>query len=278
VSLYNGASTGETDSVTVGVDVTGLTGGIYNCELTISDPNAENNPQSVSVSLHVMGRMLAFVPDNFSTIQEAIDWVMDGGVVVVANGTYTGQGNRDLDFRGKAITVKSENGPENCIIDCQGSYSEPHRGFYFHTGEDTNSVLDGFTITNGCAPGHGGGICCIDSSPMIINCIIRGNTTTKGDNNWAYGGDGGNGAGIYCRDSSPRIINCLISDNITGDGGSGIEDCDYWDCYCGMGGGRRRWGRNLPGRLGRSTFSNIKLHNNGKSYRCWWIRLEYRIN
>jgi hypothetical protein len=32
-----------------------------------------------------------------------------------------GLGNKDLDFKGKAITVKSDNGPENCVIDCEGN-------------------------------------------------------------------------------------------------------------------------------------------------------------
>ena len=48
---------------------------------------------------------------DFSTIQEAIDAAVDGDAVLVAPGTYTGDGNRDIDFKGKAITVRSENGP-----------------------------------------------------------------------------------------------------------------------------------------------------------------------
>jgi hypothetical protein len=31
--------------------------------------------------------------------------------VIVADGTCTGTGNRDIDFGGKAITVRSQNGP-----------------------------------------------------------------------------------------------------------------------------------------------------------------------
>ena len=105
----------------------------------------------------------------FATIQKAIDSAFDSDTVLVADGTYTGPGNRNLDFLGKAITVRSESGPENCIIDCNHAGC----GFKFDDDEDANSILDGFTITNGF--GRGGGIYCRDSSPTIKNCIITGN-------------------------------------------------------------------------------------------------------
>ncbi|MGB2808290.1 MAG: hypothetical protein WBC22_11140, partial [Sedimentisphaerales bacterium] len=82
-------------------------------------------------------------PADFNNIQAAIDDSNDGDTIIVADGVYTGTGNRDIDFNGKAITVRSENGPENCIIDCQWL----DYGFRFHSGEDNDSVLDGFTIT-----------------------------------------------------------------------------------------------------------------------------------
>ena len=82
---------------------------------------------------------------DYLTTQEGIDATADGDEVVVCDGTYTGDGNRDLDFHGKAITVRSANGPEDCIIDCQ----DDGRGFYFYSGETTASVVDGYTIQNG---------------------------------------------------------------------------------------------------------------------------------
>ena len=88
------------------------------------------------------------------TIQAAIAAATPGWgyTIEVADGTYTGVSNKDLDFGGKAITVRSANGPHTCIIDCENG----GRGFYFHSGETPTSALDGFTITNGNAPDHGG--------------------------------------------------------------------------------------------------------------------------
>jgi hypothetical protein len=60
----------------------------------------------------------------FMTIQEGIDDASNGDIVLVADGIYTGGGNRDIDFYGKAITVRSFNGPDVCIIDCQGTAEE----------------------------------------------------------------------------------------------------------------------------------------------------------
>jgi hypothetical protein len=147
-------------------------------------------------------------PADFNNIFEAIYDACDGDTVIVADGTYTGPYNNDLDFRGKAITLRSESGPENCIIDCTGG----GRGFYFQSGEDANSVLDGFTITNGIMLG-GGGIRCKLSSPTISNCIITGNHA---------GAFAGTGGGIGCVMSSPIITNCTIVGNSANGGGGGI--------------------------------------------------------
>ncbi|UCC22719.1 MAG: hypothetical protein JSW23_01220 [Planctomycetota bacterium] len=93
-----------------------------------------------------------YVPGQYATIQAAIDAAENHDIVLVADGTYTGDGNRDIDLKGKVITVRSENGPENCVIDCSGTEAERHRGFRFGNNEDVNSVVDGFTIINGYAP------------------------------------------------------------------------------------------------------------------------------
>jgi parallel beta-helix repeat protein len=162
------------------------------------------------------------VPTDQPTIQAGIDAAVDGDTVLVADGTYTGEGNKNIGFIGKAITVQSENGAENCIIDCELSGN----GFNFHTGESVDSVVLGFTITNARWGifGDSASISCNSSSPTISNCIISGNAGSGIDcysssptiSNCTINGNASHG--IYCSSSSPTISDCSISAN----NGSGI--------------------------------------------------------
>ena len=138
------------------------------------------------------------VPSVYPTIQAAIDDAWIGDTIWVADGTYSGEGNIEIDFGGKAITVRSENGPRSCIIDCRGK----GRAFFFQSGENTDAVVEGFTITGGGSVDYGGGIRCMASSPTIRNCILRKNSATE------YGGGLCNSYG-----SSPAVANCTFQDN-----------------------------------------------------------------
>jgi len=150
---------------------------------------------------------------DFPTIQAALDAVSGGDVIELADGTFAGPGNRDLDYHGKAITVQSSSGaPDLCIIDCGGSQTQPHRGFHFHSSETGTSRLDGVTVTNGYAVGTGpdawgGAILCYYSSPTITHCVLEDNIA---------GQDGG---GIMASYGSPALSGCTIRRNLAGWGG-----------------------------------------------------------
>ncbi|MHC4762923.1 MAG: hypothetical protein ACYS71_06070, partial [Planctomycetota bacterium] len=47
------------------------------------------------------------VPADYATIQAAVEAAGAGDAVIIAVGTYTGDGNRDIDPNGKAITIRS---------------------------------------------------------------------------------------------------------------------------------------------------------------------------
>ena len=115
------------------------------------------------------------VPGDFTGIQLAIDSLVDGDTLVVGPGTY----QENIDFLGKAITVKSLQGPGSTVID--GGYADTV--VTFRNSEWLGSVLDGFTLRNGLGvydyligARTGGGICCVGSSPTLVNNIITDNT------------------------------------------------------------------------------------------------------
>ena len=149
----------------------------------------------------------------FATIQEGINAALPGDEVVVADGTYAGPGNKNLDFFGKAITVRSASGdPALCIIDCE----HDGRGFFFHSAETDASVVSGFTIRNGHVSSGGGGVYCVASGPTLADCTITGNSAS------AYGG------GVYSSGhlSRPALTRCRITANSAPIGGGVYCDSD----------------------------------------------------
>jgi len=125
-----------------------------------------------------------YVPDNYTTIQDAIDAASNGDRIVVRPGTYL----EGIDFLGKGITVQSESGPEVTTIDRNHGESV----VLFSSGEGPDSVLDGFTLT-------------------------RGGGTYVQYSQW-FVGEGYVGGGIYCWASSPTIVNNIITENVAGKG------------------------------------------------------------
>jgi len=162
------------------------------------------------------------VPDQYATIQAGINAAFPGDTVLVAAGTYY----ENIYFKGKAITVASQfiidadtTHINNTIID--GSKpSDPNKGSVvsFVSGEDTTSVLCGFTITGGNGTYYapystraGGGIYCLNSGCKIIANKIINNSIT---------GPGASGGGLAAlpEGSSAYVIlrnNQILQNSIT---------------------------------------------------------------
>ncbi len=197
--------------------------------------------------------------DNpYATIQKGIDMAQEPGHVILMPGVYTGQGNREIDFKGKAITVRclgpeypdsyfSNNNIAVTVIYPQGTA----RAFYFDSGEGSDSVIEGITIAGGYAE-NGAGIYCENSSPTIKNCIIVDNNAISDGgaiycpqsspvikNCNIFGNHAGQyGAAIYSTDSAPKIINSIIWDNTGPDiihGPADVTFCDVQGGYPGLG-------------------------------------------
>ncbi len=176
---------------------------------------------------------------DYLTIQAGLTAAVEGDTVLVAPGTYTGTGNRDLLFETKNIVLRSTGGAPVTTIDMENVSG--HRAIMFESGgQDTTCIVDGFTIFDGYVSmvyGNGAGIRCVASSPKIVNCRFE-----SGRGQGVYGGaislDGASnavirdcefienmgylGGAIYCNNNStPKISNCLFEGNEGGvDGGA----------------------------------------------------------
>ena len=175
--------------------------------VTVNDPD---NFQSIIelTGEGVGGRnpMLINVPDDFITIQAAIDTSINGDTVLVQPGIYL----ENINFLGKSITVGSliltigdEAYIDSTIIDGGGLSC----AVAFNHGEDSLAVLRGFTIRNGIQ-NFGGGIDCQDDvQPQLLDLLVTENTALQ------------IGAGIYCTwNSKPRIERVRIINNEALDG------------------------------------------------------------
>jgi hypothetical protein len=212
---------------------------IYAAEIYVYPQSQENSSNS---EIRTMGATVMY-----PNIQAAIDDAVDGDVIYLARGRYKGDGNRDLDFKGKAITLsglrpEDSNYVAATIIDCNGTAAEPHRGFYFHSGEDNNSVVCGLTITKSYNSKDGSAIYCYQSSPYLHHCNIVANNGLTGsvvyisgssilaDCTVADNNNIGYAVYVYGYSSTKRakIINCTVRNNTSSSYScSGIYGSDY---------------------------------------------------
>ncbi len=207
-------------------------------------------PASASAAIHWIA------PDgsgDYPTIQAALDAAQDGDVVQLAAGLFTGAGNRDLDYLGKAVTVRSALGdPATCVLDCDGSESEPHWGVVFGSAEGAASVLIGVTITHGWAgtDPYGAAVLCVaGSSPTIEHCIFADNV----------------GSALAIDDGSdPTVVACAFRRNHSPQGGAvrirsshgAFTGCSFEDNDADWGGGAVHAGGSS------GTFSGCAFHRN----------------
>jgi hypothetical protein len=147
------------------------------------------------------------VPDDYTTIQGAIDASTNGDTVLVQPGTYV----ENINYNGKNIAVIGED-RETTVIDGNQNGSV----VTFENGEDSLSQLKHFTITNGLN-GNGGGVLIKNNSSPILLFI-----------NIVYNSSENNSAGVAIIDSSPILENVVVSNNV-GQGGDGV--CIFFDSF-----------------------------------------------
>jgi predicted outer membrane repeat protein len=167
---------------------------------------------------------------DYLTIGAAINASSEGDTVLVMPGVYSGEGNRDLDFEGINITLRASSARDSAVIDCE----DEGRAFRFHSGENEESIVEGFIIKNGSAA-KGGAIRCDGASPTIRDVTFRMNEATQdggaiylnessaalSDVSFFYNAaTQGSGGAIFCLSSAPSIESIACTGNNAGSGGA----------------------------------------------------------
>jgi hypothetical protein len=183
----------------------------------------------------------------FQTIAQAFSAAISGDQILLRDGVYVGSGNRNLSFGGRTLVVRSERGPESCVLDLQAL----GRGFLVDKNVRSSARIEGLTFRNGLAGGDyqdgGGAIRVFGSHLTIRNCVFDGcKSGSQGgairlDNSGAQIEDcvflanrtvlqmpGTNlGGAIFCatwnwptNPEEVRIVRCRFEGNASGDGGA----------------------------------------------------------
>jgi hypothetical protein len=195
---------------------------------------------------------------DFNNIQAAVDAAVDGDEILVMPGTYTGTGAEVVDMLGKEIHLQSSGGAEVTIIDA----GNVRRGIVCTNNETSNTIIEGFTITNGYNS-FGGGMYNSSSSPTLTDCTFTINNAEEG--------------GGMCNDSSssPTLTNCTFTANTAGNRGGGmynshnnsnptLTDCSFTNNNANYGGGM--YNHEGSPTLTDCTFTINNAYNGGGIY------------
>ena len=172
-------------------------------------------------------------------------------IVMVAPGTYSGAGNRDLDFRGCDIKLVSQSGAAATVVDLESA----GRLLSLSSGETTASRLQGLTIRNGRSTTRGMAVSLRDASLSIRDCVVedclagRRATGGSGGATYEYWTDAYMTAAVHAENGTVRISGSRFAGNASmGDytnerdmeetgscgalilvmaGGSVVEDCVF---------------------------------------------------
>ncbi|MEM7263484.1 MAG: right-handed parallel beta-helix repeat-containing protein [Planctomycetota bacterium] len=151
------------------------------------------------------------VPDEYPTIQLAIDAAVDGDTVAIAPGTY----DENISTLGKEITVLGTGGAEVTTIDGSLPLTTVGSTVLLSSGSTEATIIDGLTIRGGIGTpsfyGQTGGGVFISGAGTIRNCIVEDNTAFVG-------------AGIAALNSTGTVTvdNCIVRSNVAADPGGGL--------------------------------------------------------
>lgn len=181
----------------------------------------------VTASGRAFGRSELHVPGQSATIQAAINAAVAGDEIIVAPGTY----HEAIDFIGKAVTLRSSDGPKLTILDGTGLQTSVVQAV---SKEGVGTRLQGFTITGGAGVvgsggGRFGGGLYHQSEMIVVDCVFADNMLSSpwfSAGGAVYGGGSAmfiacsfihNGGGaVFNGYDHPMFVDCEFRDNPEG--------------------------------------------------------------
>ena len=101
----------------------------------------------ILITLPCSASIINIPSDEYPTIQAGVDASVDGDTVLLAPGTYTGEGNKNVYVTDRDIVIMSAGDPEDCVIDCEEE--EGNRAFLLEYGNEKEITFIGITFANG---------------------------------------------------------------------------------------------------------------------------------
>lgn len=152
----------------------------------------------------------------FLTIAKGVTTAVSGDTVIIAPGTYTGAGNKNIDIN-KDITIQGA-GENQTIIDLEGS------GYAFEFASPSTATVKNLTVKNG-STNEGAAIRNYGATVNVQDCTFKDNTA-----DW-YGG------AIYNAWGTLTIADSTFTGNsaqwyggaITNGGTMALTDCTFTD-------------------------------------------------
>lgn len=189
-------------------------------ELILKVTKGTNTALSRTLKVYVPQRVLdriVSVPENYESIQAAIDAANNGDTIIVAPGTY----RENLNFKGKSITLKSSNPLDSEVVASTIIAGNNFGPVIVVNSGETGAVIQGFTITNGTYGFNAidGGIRVVGASVTISRNIITDNVGPgihlENATNCVieYNAISANSSGISIADSSAEIVGNIVSNN-----------------------------------------------------------------
>lgn len=199
--------------------------GAHTLRVTLANSLSDLCDDEAMLVVRTMDAINIQVPADVALIEDAIAVAWDGDAVTLAPGTYQENG---LSLLGKGIRLSGHDPSDSAIV----AATVVHGGnvgqgvFLIENGEDSLTVLEGFTIS-GVAT-NGTGILCHGTSPLVRDIVFRniGGTALDCEEgsprfqrvHIVDNQSGGFARGLDSQDSSPRLNACRFSNNRGGEG------------------------------------------------------------